>query len=40
MDKTDIMEGVFDPSFIGESQHETATNVVSGGDNATTLSRL
>ena len=40
MDKTDIMEGVFDPSFIGESQHETATNVVSGEDNATTLSRL
>ena len=27
MDKVDIMKGVWDPSFIGESQHETATHL-------------
>lgn len=40
MDKTDIMEGVWDPSFIGESQFETATHVVSGEDNASTRTRV
>ena len=40
MDKVDIMEGVWDPSFIGESQHETATHVVSGDDNASTRTRM
>mmetsp|Transcript_20924 Transcript_20924/g.37783 ORF Transcript_20924/g.37783 Transcript_20924/m.37783 type:complete len:482 (+) Transcript_20924:28-1473(+) len=40
MDRTEIMEGVWDPSFIGESQHETATHVVSGEDNASSRTRL
>ncbi len=40
MDGMDIMEGVWDPSFIGESQHETALNVVSGEDNSSTRCRL
>lgn len=40
MDGIDIMEGVWDPSFIGESQHETALNVVSGKDNSSTRCRL
>lgn len=40
MDDTEIMEGVWDPSFIGESQHDTATHVVTGDDNETTRARL
>ena len=40
MDGVEIMEGVWDPSFIGESQYETATNVVGGEDNATTRARV
>jgi myo-inositol-1-phosphate synthase len=40
MDGMDIMEGVWDPSFIGESQHATALNVVSGEDNSSTRCRL
>mmetsp|Transcript_14494 Transcript_14494/g.28996 ORF Transcript_14494/g.28996 Transcript_14494/m.28996 type:complete len:496 (-) Transcript_14494:1516-3003(-) len=40
MDKVEIMEGVWDPSFIGESQHDTATHVVSGEDNASTRTRV
>ena len=40
MDKTEIMEGVWDPSFIGESQYPTATNVVAGADNASTRTRV
>ncbi len=40
MDEMDIMEGVWDPSFIGESQHATATHVVSGEDNVSTRTRL
>jgi myo-inositol-1-phosphate synthase len=40
MDKMEIMEGVWDPSFIGESQHETATHVVSGEDNLSTRTRV
>jgi myo-inositol-1-phosphate synthase len=39
MDDVEIMEGVWDPSFIGESQHETATHVVKGEDNASTRAR-
>ncbi|KAL7440836.1 hypothetical protein ACHAXH_008982, partial [Discostella pseudostelligera] len=40
MDQLEIMAGVWDPSFIGESQHATATHVVSGEDNASTRTRL
>ena len=40
MDAMEIMPGVWDPSFIGESQHETAVNVVSGEDNSSTRRRL
>lgn len=40
MDGVEIMEGVWDPSFIGESQHETATHVVKGEDNASTRARV
>ena len=40
MDGVEIMEGVWDPSFIGESQHETATHVVNGADNASTRSKV
>ncbi|KAL7543736.1 hypothetical protein ACHAXR_013014 [Thalassiosira sp. AJA248-18] len=40
MDKTEIMAGVWDPSFIGESQHETATHVVTGEDNLSTRTRV
>ena len=40
MDDTEIMKGVWDPSFIGESQHDTATHVVTGEDNTSTRTRL
>jgi myo-inositol-1-phosphate synthase len=40
MDGVEIMKGVWDPSFIGESQHETATHVVKGEDNASTRARV
>lgn len=40
MDNTEIMEGVWDPSFIGESQHATAARVVAGDDNVSTRTRL
>ena len=40
MDRLEIMEGIWDPSFIGESQHESATHVVSGPDNSSTRTRL
>jgi myo-inositol-1-phosphate synthase len=40
MDRVEIMEGVWDPSFIGESQHKTANHVVTGEDNKSTRTRL
>mmetsp|Transcript_34884 Transcript_34884/g.83403 ORF Transcript_34884/g.83403 Transcript_34884/m.83403 type:complete len:476 (+) Transcript_34884:69-1496(+) len=40
MDCTEIMKGVWDPSFIGESQYDTATHVVTGEDNTSTRTRL
>ncbi|KAL7525658.1 hypothetical protein ACHAWF_001455 [Thalassiosira exigua] len=40
MDDAEIMEGVWDPSFIGESQHETATHVVAGEDDKSTRTRV
>lgn len=40
MDETEVMAGVWDPSFIGESQHETATHVVKGDDDFSTRTRL
>lgn len=40
MDGTEVMEGVWDPSFIGESQHGTATHVVAGEDDRSTRTRL
>ena len=32
MNSMDIMKGVYDASFLGESQHETATHIVTGLD--------
>jgi myo-inositol-1-phosphate synthase len=40
MDGVVVMEGVWDPSFVGESQHGTATHVVSGEDGSSTRTRL
>ncbi|KAL9181375.1 hypothetical protein ACHAXT_010180 [Thalassiosira profunda] len=40
MDGTDVMPGVWDPSFIGESQHATATHVVGGDDDASARTRV
>ena len=40
MDGTDVMAGVWDPSFIGESQHATATHAVGGDDDKSTRTRL
>ena len=40
MDGVEIMKGVWDPSFIGESQHATATHVVTGEDDASTRTRV
>ena len=40
MDGFEIMPGVFDPSFVGETQHATATNVVNANDAATWGSKV
>ena len=40
MDAFEVMPGVFDPSFVGETQHATATHVVVGADAATWASKL
>ncbi|CAM9915018.1 unnamed protein product [Sphacelaria rigidula] len=40
MDQTTVMPGVWDPDFIGESQHATATHVVGDGPNDTQQRRL
>lgn len=40
MNKEEIMPGVWSPSFIGESQHETATHVVKTTSHAQSLERL
>mmetsp|Transcript_25229 Transcript_25229/g.55086 ORF Transcript_25229/g.55086 Transcript_25229/m.55086 type:complete len:478 (-) Transcript_25229:2759-4192(-) len=40
MDQMEIMPGVFDPTFVGDTQHATATHVVSGDDAATWRSKV
>lgn len=40
MDGCDFMEGVWDPSFIGETQHPTATHVVKGDDDKSSRTRV
>ena len=40
MNSIKVMKGVYDPSFVGESQHATATHVVRGDDDLTLRSRV
>jgi myo-inositol-1-phosphate synthase len=40
MDEMEIMPGVFDPSFVGETQHATATHIVSEKDTETWRSKV
>ena len=40
MDEIAVMPGVFDPSFVGESQHAGATHVVADAPRAELLERL
>ena len=40
MDAMEIMPGVYDASFVGETQHATATHIVNGEDSATWSSKV